>query len=225
MIDFMEETDRMFDAMDMMMMSPFGRRPSRRRGSSPMSRIFDDFDPFFSGMPFPLSPFSSGGMRRFTYGSDLQQQQLSQPVSIRSLLDTAERYLSEDVACTTALGGDPIVLGIVYSQSSSFSSVNGGPPVSRTTVSVGVQGQQKSGIVQLVASNDRIEQLVLEVDRRQINVRLPRDGQRGRYGSTNADEIIDAEVVEDSDNNQLPWDNSYNENNENQLPWWQPWKQ
>lgn len=101
----------------------------------------------------------------------------TQQDSIQSLLQDAERYLNDDVACTDVLGGN-IQVGQVVSQSSASSSFNGQSQQSRIQLRAQVQGSNGNyGMLHLVANENGMEQLSLQLqDGRELNVRIPGGG-------------------------------------------------
>ena len=162
--DFFEEADRMFDdnffGGGESMLSPFLGGGSRRRGNV-------------------LSPFGmmdSGLMKPFL--SNMDDMVKTQQDNVQELLNDAEWYLNQDTACMKAIG-DFIKLGPVLSSRSSSTNINGRKTQS-TKLQVSVQGSKGIGNIKLSATENGIEQLVLQVKNnggmgrnQDIEVKLP----------------------------------------------------
>ena len=162
----------------------------------------------FKDMPLParmlgsiVSPLITGAMSSIATTMKEQQQQMD------TLLEDARGYILADPQAAGLLG-EPIEIQPPFSQSSSTSSING-----QTTVQIQtafpVQGQLQQGIVTMTASENGIQQLLLQVNGRNLDIQLTRKssgGGRGGRGSVGSggigknrvgpDDIIDAEFVE-----------------------------
>ncbi|CAB9496228.1 expressed unknown protein [Seminavis robusta] len=83
-------------------------------------------------------------------------------VDINAIYDDAELLLEQDPACADILGL-PLRLDHPFSKSSATTSINGDTQ-SRTELQLHVDGQWNSGLVQLVATNEGILNMVLLID-------------------------------------------------------------
>jgi hypothetical protein len=221
--------DRMFSSpFDDFFPSPFSSsrrrratRPRRRVTTSPLSSMMMDL----AVPPRIVSPFSSFDrsieeqMRSMMEQSrNMMARSDADPMFQRRILEQAERYLNADIACTTALG-QPIQMGPIISQSSSSRAyiVNGRRSrQEETMMQVSVRGSQGRGVVRIVAMESGIQNMVLQVaDKgngfppREINVQLSANtgGPPPSAGNSNNEggpEIVDAEIVEHSNDSNRP---------------------
>jgi len=130
-------------------------------------------------------PFSPGGMMQ------QRRMMMEEERILVPLLNDAERYLNDDVACRIELGDD-IRIGPVYSQSSStYSSQmhNNNQTRKVTRVQAWVHGEGRrtgSSSIRLEATERGIEQLILQLQDerdgtyRDVYVRLPGGGSSSR---------------------------------------------
>jgi hypothetical protein len=132
-----------------------------------------------------------------------------QQEKMRVIMEDTQRYLVNDDAVTSVLG-EPIQIGAPFSQSSSTSSING-KTQSRIELGMPVTGPIGSGVVRVLASQDEISQLQVEVEGRVINVNLSgsssssssssskrRSSSSGKFSSSGSgkDNIIEAEIID-----------------------------
>lgn len=185
--------------------------------------------PFVPSPPLFPSPFffppSSFSPLNVEIRAMMQQQQQQANANLQVLLDVAERYLNDDPTCVEALGGGPLRLGPVYSQSTSYVSTaslssssvlipnnrhSTDAPQRRVQqcrkVRVAVRGGAGGGaMLQIVESDRGIQDMVLQFeDGRQIQVQgsdtssgdIP--SQRGAAGDDGLPpDVIDAKIVTD----------------------------
>ena len=133
-----------------------------------------------------------------------EQQQQTQ-----ELLETAHDYILSDTEATSALG-EPLVMQPPFSQSSSSVSING-KSSSQVKASFHVQGTRQLGVATMVASDNVIESLYLNVGGRVLDIPLFKsaDGRRNSnvFGVSpkssglgknhfKKNEVIDVEFVE-----------------------------
>jgi len=161
---------------------PYG--PSSRSSNGNGNGIMGMFDRLMN----PYSTFSPsimmGRLSNAMAKSTAQEEQ-----SNKYLLSDASKILSNDVAVKNMLGPS-IELGTPFSKTSSSSMVNG-VTKSRLELVIPVSGKQNTGRIRLIANQDGIMQMELDVGGRIINV--PLDNNRQRYG-----DAIDADI-EDRD--------------------------
>ena len=159
----------------------------------------------------PSMGFSYGGIRRMfdrlinpyaAFGQmnrmmervnvDMQRSMVQDQQSMKALLSDASDFLLNDVALRNVLGTN-IELGTPFSKTSSSTMVNG-ITKSRLELIIPVSGTQNTGRVRLVANQDGITQLELDVGGRIINV--PLDKRRWDEDVMDAD-VVDREVYYD----------------------------
>jgi hypothetical protein len=128
-------------------------------------------------------------------------------LDLEAVYDDAQRYLEQDVTCAELLGL-PLRLDHPFSQSSATTSING-KTQSRTELQFPVDGQWNSGMVQLVATDDGILNMVLLVAQEgikgysrinvnldnNINVSSPRDVDVAAENDNMAN-IVEAEILQ-----------------------------
>lgn len=159
------------------------------------------------GPPRAFSPFSAFDKMDDHFQSMMMRNGPPNPDAAmfqRRLLEQAERYLNTDVACTTALG-EPIQMGPVISQSSRSAAYMMNGRQSRqqeSMLQVSVRGSRQGGVVQIVATDSGIQNMVLQVMEeagyppREINVQLSsNDGRVGSNNSNGPPDVMDAEIV------------------------------
>ena len=179
---------------------------------------FGNISPFFGGRSM-LTPFfrSSGSLLGNMMGmmdqmqsemvGMMEQVQSEMPTFMNNepLLEQAEQYINQDIACTTALG-DTIQMGQVFGQSTQMVTINGKTQNKKALKAI-VRGSMAEGNLQLSATDEGIEQMVLMVndqgEYREINVMVPGavSSQHNRYSQprSTGDGLLDAEVVPDSE--------------------------
>ena len=106
--------------------------------------------------------------------ADMQRSMVQDQQSMKVLLSDASDFLFNDIAVRNVLGTN-IELGTPFSKTSSSTMVNG-VTKSRLELIIPVSGTQNTGRVRLVANQEGIMQLEVDVGRRIINV--PLDKQR-----------------------------------------------
>ncbi len=143
-----------------------------------------------------MDPFSGFGMMnqmmdRFSFEIETRMNQ--DRVSIEGLLDDAYDCIRADPAVADMLG-DRIQLGMPFAESSSSVTING-VRRNRLELVIPVTGSEGEGRVRLLAEQDGISLLEVNVGGRIIDVRV---GKRSIYDSRNDidDAIIDANVVD-----------------------------
>jgi 5'-3' exonuclease len=138
------------------------------------------------------------GKMASTMAATMKDQQEKMQV----IMEDTQRYLVNDDAVTSVLG-TPIQIGAPTSQSSSTSSING-KTQSRIQLGMPVTGSIGSGVVRVMASQDGISQLQVEVGGQVINVNLSgssskrRSSNSGKFSSSGSgrDNIIEAEIID-----------------------------
>ncbi len=130
---------------------------------------------------------------------------------ISDILDDAKMYIVSDKVAIQELG-EPIEVGMPFSQSSSTTSING-QTRSSINASFEVRGSRGSGVASIEASNGNIDQLVFNVNGRRVYVDVrgkpsrtvvdvgtssssKRGSGLGKNRVIKDDDIIDAEFVE-----------------------------
>ena len=99
------------------------------------------------------------------------QAMAEQQDQIQTTLNDAKNYILSDSDAIQALGGEPIYVNPPFSQSSSSMSVNG-KTSSRINLSFEVGGSTGSGIASMDCTNGKIDQLVLNVNGRRLNINV-----------------------------------------------------
>ena len=177
----------------------------------------------FNDLTFPL--FRSGRSllsNPFTIMDDMRRSMMMMERSWKgqhtnqALLERAERYLNDDVACSTALGSN-IETGSVYSSSSSSMSPINGQSRRRKELQVGVRGSMREGTLRLYATDQGIQEMMLDFvdetgDYREIQVQFPVEdlfadedrppnGRRPATMSRNTpdDDVLDVEAIPDEE--------------------------
>jgi hypothetical protein len=141
-----------------------------------------------------VAPLMSG------IASTLAATMADQKRTTEALLEDARGYLMGDPAVTSALG-EPISVGNPFSQSSSTTSING-KIQSRMEMAMPVSGSRGSGVARILATQEGISQLQVEVGGSSINVSLKKQGlsSSGRGSSYSSprddDNIIEAEIID-----------------------------
>jgi len=139
-----------------------------------------------------LSPLLSQAATQMSEAVAEQQQTMEQ------VMDDTRAYLLVDEVALQALG-EPIHVGNPFSQSSSTTIINGQRTV-KLALGFPVNGSRASGTVQAQATDQGIQQLLLQVNGRTINVGLSkRSGLRSSRGigkNHMDDNIIEAEIIE-----------------------------
>jgi hypothetical protein len=143
-----------------------------------------------------MDPFSGFGMMnqmmdRFSFEMEARMDQ--DRVSIEGLLDDAYDCIRTDPVVADMLG-DQIQLGMPFAESSSSVTING-MRRNRLEMVIPVTGSEGEGRVRLLAGEDGIFRLEVNVGGRIIDVRVDK---RSIYNSKNEfdDVIIDANVVD-----------------------------
>ena len=166
------------------------------------------FDPFFD------EAFENQMQSMMERRRSMMDHASGDPNVQKRIVEQAERYLNNDIACTTALGG-PIQMGPVISQSSRAQAyiINGRESRQQENMmQVSVRGGQTGGVVRIVASDAGIQNLVLQVGEeasgyppREINVQMsanpggpPPPPSSSSSNSSGGPNIVDAEIVEDN---------------------------
>ena len=155
---------------------PYGPSQFSRNGGGIMGMFDRIMNPYSTFSPSIMMGRLSNAMAK----SMAEQQQ-----SNKYLLSDASKILSNDVAVKNVLGNS-IELGTPFSKTSSSSMVNG-VTKSRLELVIPVSGSENTGRIRLIANQDGIMQMELDVGGRIINV--PLDSSRGRY-----DDAIDADI-------------------------------
>ncbi|KAL3917035.1 MAG: hypothetical protein SGARI_007814, partial [Bacillariaceae sp.] len=117
------------------------------------------FDPFFD------EAFDNQMQSMMDRRRGMMAQANGDPNFQKRIVEQAERYLNNDIACTTALGG-PIQMGPIISQSSRSQAymVNGRESRQQENVmQVSVRGSQGGGVVRIVATDAGIQNAVLQL--------------------------------------------------------------
>jgi hypothetical protein len=135
-----------------------------------------------------------------------------QQEKMKVIMEDTQRYLVSDDAVTSVLG-EPIRMGTPFSQSQSTSSING-KTQSRMQLGIPVTGSKGSGVARVLATQDGIAQLQVEVEGQEvINVNLSssrasafagssssnrRSSSSGKFSASKSsqDNIIEAEIIE-----------------------------
>lgn len=152
-----------------------------------------------------ISPIVSSVAGSLAEVMEEQSRQMS------DILDDAKMYIVSDKVAIQELG-EPIEVGMPFSQSSSTTSING---QSRSSINASfeVRGSRGSGVASIEASNGTIDQLVLNVNGRRVYVDVrgkpsrtvvdvgtssssKRSSGLGKNRVIKDDDIIDAEFVE-----------------------------
>jgi hypothetical protein len=134
--------------------------------------------------------------------STMAETMKDQQEKMRVIMEDTQRSLVNDDAVTSVLG-EPIQMGAPFSQSSSTSSING-KAQSRIELGMPVTGPIGSGVARVLATQDGISQLQVEVGGRVINVNLSgssrkrRSSSSGKFSSSGSgkDNIIEAEIID-----------------------------
>lgn len=159
--------------------------------------------------PFPLRMM--GGLVGPVLGSmvsgmaDMVQSQQEQ---METLLEDARGFIVADPSAASALG-EPIMTQPPFSQSTSSSSING-KTSTNIQASFPVMGTLQQGIATMVANENGIQQLRLQVGGRDMNIQLLKQGQSrvSRSGGSTANlgnskdnkgNIIDVEFTKKED--------------------------
>ena len=134
--------------------------------------------------------------------SSLGESIAEQENAIERILDDSREYILRDDVALRALGGAPVQIGAPFSQSSSTMVINGQKTVN-IALSFPVEGGSRSGMAQARATDQGINNLILEVEGKQIKVSLTKQsspsGSSSRLGKNHLDDddnIIEAEVIE-----------------------------
>ena len=183
----------LLDTLDYLTVPNMLRTPTRRMRVS-------TFPPSLLMPPFLTSPPSILGSMAAEMRLSMQRMEdFTQP-----LLQQAARYVNDNAACQEALGG-PIELGRILSQSSATVSING-QSRQQTTLQVVLQGSLRSGSLQLVATNNMIQQMMVQfADGRYYEMPLPQQQQQQRGNNSNAGyrhrdlDVLDVEAVPDDE--------------------------
>jgi len=132
--------------------------------------------------------------------STMAETMAEQQRTTASVLEDARMYLESDSTVSEILGS-PIQIGAPFSQASSSSNVNG-VKQSRVELALPVTGSFSSGVARILANQDGIVQLQVDVGGRVVNVSLSKDPKRRfksqstRTTTRSGDDIIEAEIVE-----------------------------
>ena len=136
--------------------------------------------------------------------STLADTMAEQQRTMEGILEEARDYLLGDPAVCQWIG-EPIQLGTPFSQSSSSSSING-LTQTRIELAMPIQGSKGVGTVRLLATQEGISQIQLDVGGRRLDVSLTAKGRSSSssssIGSSSSsrvngdDNIIEAEVIE-----------------------------
>jgi hypothetical protein len=133
-----------------------------------------------------------------TVMAGLAEQVKEQQATMESVLKDARYYLAADAGVASSIG-EPIEMGQLLSQSARTTNING-EKKSQLELTFPVTGPLGSGIARLSAANEKIVKLQVEVNGRVIAVDLNSKGGRRRRsafsGSSNGDDIIEAEIIE-----------------------------
>jgi hypothetical protein len=173
------------------------RRQSASRVSSEIDRMFQDAPLGLRMVGKMISPLIS------SLAGGLMEAAREQTRQMDELLNQCENIIASDLIARQELG-EMIDMGRPFSQSSSTVSVNG---VTRKQIEARfqVRGNRGGGIATLYASERGIENLILNVNGRNININSSGPvsvqtektkaslGKNKRFGK---DDIIDAELVE-----------------------------
>lgn len=174
-----------FGAIDRMMdrvMHPFA-------GFGMMDRMMDEFT-----NPFPGFGMMDRMMDKF--GSEMQANSNQDQDSMEELLDDAHNFLLADPAVADVLG-EGIRLGPPFARSSSSAIING---ARRSLIQLGVPvtGSRGAGSLRLLANEEGISRMEVDVNDRVIGV--PVGAQRAPHSRKfGGRDIIDAEVVVEDD--------------------------
>jgi hypothetical protein len=181
----------------------------RRRRTSPLSSLSLLWDfplPFSSSFSPPFSP-----SRRMSTNRNSFQRSTQSINDERRILEQAKRYISNDVACSTALGlrnNGYVELGPVISKSTSTSSViMNGQQSQQSTMALQVVvkgGEKQEGIAMIQAtktSNQQwaVQHIVLQSNNgQQINVPISmlEQHQSNRNSDPAQPRVVDAEIVD-----------------------------
>lgn len=158
-----------------------------------------------------ISPLISSVAGNIAEAMEEQSKQLS------DLMDDAKMYIISDSNVVNELGGEPIQIGMPFSQSSSTTNING-KMSSSVNSSFEVRGRRSGGVATMSAANGQIQQLVIDVNGKRLYVNLSGSPSQkrttvdassstfsgskggspglGKNRVINDDEIIDAEFVE-----------------------------
>jgi hypothetical protein len=128
-----------------------------------------------------ISPLISSAASNFAEAMEEQNRQIS------DILDDARMFIVSDKSATQVLG-EPIEVGMPFSQSSSTTSING-KTRSSINASFEVRGNRGAGIATIEASNGNIDQMVLNVNGRNIYVDV-----RGTATGRSTKTIIDIDT-------------------------------
>lgn len=183
----------------------FGLGPKMERMMMPMPFMgFGMLSPFMGGFgmmnpfltDFGVDPFV--GFRRMdqmmdTFSSEMQATMNLDQNSVESLLEDTREYILADPAVTEMLG-DGIRLGQPFFSSSSSNMING---ARRTRLQLGIPitGSQGTGRVSLLADEEGIERLEVNVECRVVDV-LVGDMRRYKPRKGGSGDVIDANVLE-----------------------------
>ena len=166
-------------------------------------QVSGSLDTLLKDAPLPLrmmgkmvSPLLS------SVASTLADTMAEQQRTMEGIMDDARAYLLGDPAVSKLLG-EPIQLGTPFSQSSSSSSING-QTQTRVELAMPIQGSKGAGTMRLLATQDGISQIELDVGGRRLEVQLAnkKKGMSSSIGSSSPskvngdDNIIEAEVIE-----------------------------
>jgi hypothetical protein len=128
--------------------------------------------------------------------SSLAETMAEQQRTTEELLSDAQRLLVLDDRVIQALGGEPILVGAPFSQSSSSTSING-KTTKRVQASFPVQGASRNGVATMIANDTGISRLELQAGGRIINVSLKSTGTLSSTSRPSKnDDIIEAEIIE-----------------------------
>ena len=167
------------------------RKEVRQQVSGGLDEMLRDAPLGMRMMGKMISPLMSAA------ASTMSEAMAEQQRTTETVLEDARAYLSADGQVIEWMG-NPIQIGMPFSQSSSSTIING-IKQTRVELAVPISGGNGSGVARILATEEGIAQLQVEAGGRVINVNLsapPRPNQQYMSNYDDDDGIIEAEIVD-----------------------------